>query len=61
MIETAVVQPAPRLSVSYSGEGPLVLFLHGIRGNRLNWNPQLDVEEMPEQIVDLVLTGLCPR
>ena len=26
-----------------------------------NWNRQLDTETMPEQIVDLVLTGLCPR
>ena len=42
MIETAQIQPAPRLAVSYSGEGALVLFLHGIRGNRRNWNPQIE-------------------
>ena len=41
MIETLFVQPAPRLAVSYAGEGPLVLFLHGIRGNRRNWSEQL--------------------
>ena len=38
-----MVDPAPRLAVSVAGEGPLVLFLHGIRGNRRNWFPQLEV------------------
>ena len=38
-----MVDPAPRLAVSVAGEGPLVLFLHGIRGNRRNWVPQLEV------------------
>lgn len=42
MIDTVFVNPSPRLAVSYAGEGPLVLFLHGIRGNRKNWNAQLD-------------------
>jgi 3-oxoadipate enol-lactonase len=42
MIDTAFVSPAPRLAVSYAGEGPLVLFLHGIRGNRHNWKAQLE-------------------
>jgi 3-oxoadipate enol-lactonase len=42
MIETVFVNPAPRLAVSYAGEGPLVLFLHGIRGNRRNWDRQLE-------------------
>jgi len=37
-----MVGPAPRLAVSVAGHGPLVLFLHGIRGNRRNWFPQLD-------------------
>jgi len=37
-----MVGPAPRLAVSVAGKGPLLLFLHGIRGNRRNWNPQLD-------------------
>ena len=38
-----MVDPAPRLAVSVAGEGPLLLFLHGIRGNRRNWFPQLEV------------------
>ena len=42
MIETAFVPPAPKLAVSYAGEGPLVLFLHGIRGNRHNWDRQVE-------------------
>src|SRR5687768_9061073 len=36
-----MVGPAPRLAVSVAGEGPLVLFLHGIRGNRGNWSKQV--------------------
>ena len=28
--------------MSYAGSGPLVLLLHGIRGNRRNWNHQLE-------------------
>ena len=41
-VATAMVGPAPRLAVSVAGQGPLVLFLHGIRGNRRNWQPQID-------------------
>lgn len=42
MIETAFVSPSPRLAVSHAGEGPLVLFLHGIRGHRRNWDRQVE-------------------
>jgi len=42
VIETVFVQPSPKLAVGYAGEGPLVLFLHGIRGNRRNWDRQLE-------------------
>jgi 3-oxoadipate enol-lactonase len=42
MMDTVFVHPSPRLAVSYAGEGPLVLFLHGIRGNRKNWNAQIE-------------------
>ena len=37
------VEPKPRVAVELTGSGPLVLFLHGIGGNRTNWYPQLDV------------------
>ena len=40
-VETVMVGPAPRLAVSVAGDGPFVLFLHGIRGNRRNWELQL--------------------
>jgi 3-oxoadipate enol-lactonase len=40
--QTVHVGPAPRLAVSVAGDGPLVLFLHGIRGNRSNWSGQLE-------------------
>lgn len=41
-VQTVHVGPAPRLAVSVAGDGPLVLFLHGIRGNRSNWSSQVD-------------------
>ena len=41
-LETISVGPAPRLAVSAAGKGTLVLFLHGIRGNRRNWVRQVE-------------------
>jgi pimeloyl-ACP methyl ester carboxylesterase len=41
-LETVLVGPTPRIAVSHAGSGPLVLFLHGIRGNRRNWYGQID-------------------
>jgi 3-oxoadipate enol-lactonase len=41
-LDTVFVEPAPRLAVSVAGSGELVLFLHGIRGNRRNWAGQLE-------------------
>jgi 3-oxoadipate enol-lactonase len=41
-METVFVGPAPRLAVSVAGDGPFVLFLHGIRGNRRNWSAQVE-------------------
>ena len=32
---------APRLAVEHAGEGPLLVFLHGIGGNRSNWREQM--------------------
>ena len=32
----------PALAVEHGGEGPLVVFIHGIGGNRSNWREQLD-------------------
>ena len=32
---------APRLAASVAGEGPLVVFLHGIGGNRHSWDAQV--------------------
>jgi 3-oxoadipate enol-lactonase len=39
--KTEHIGPAPRIAVDRMGEGPLVLFLHGIGGNRTNWRDQL--------------------
>jgi 3-oxoadipate enol-lactonase len=41
-VETVLVEPAPRIAVAHSGSGPLLLFLHGIRGHRRNWDHQID-------------------
>jgi 3-oxoadipate enol-lactonase len=38
---TVLIAPAPRIAVEHMGSGPLVVFLHGIGGNRTNWRDQL--------------------
>ena len=38
---TEYIGPAPRIAVERMGQGPLLLFLHGIGGNRSNWRDQL--------------------
>jgi 3-oxoadipate enol-lactonase len=35
------IGPAPHIAVEYIGEGPLILFLHGIGGDRSTWYYQL--------------------
>jgi 3-oxoadipate enol-lactonase len=40
-IETAYVPGHPRLAYDHAGDGPPVVFLHGIGGNRTNWHAQL--------------------
>jgi 3-oxoadipate enol-lactonase len=40
-VDTVLIGPAPRLAVSFEGEGTLALFLHGIRGHRGHWARQL--------------------
>jgi 3-oxoadipate enol-lactonase len=39
--ELVHVGPAPRIAVEHAGRGPLVVFMHGIGGNRGNWSEQL--------------------
>jgi 3-oxoadipate enol-lactonase len=38
---TIRIEPRPRIAVDIQGRGPLLLFLHGIGGNRDNWREQL--------------------
>jgi 3-oxoadipate enol-lactonase len=40
---TELIGHSPRIAVDHMGEGPLVVFLHGIGGNRTNWRDQLPV------------------
>jgi 3-oxoadipate enol-lactonase len=37
------IEPRPRIAVDVEGRGPLLIFLHGIGGNRRNWREQLPV------------------
>ena len=39
--ETLHVGGTPRICVDVAGEGPLLVFLHGIGGNKLTWHLQL--------------------
>jgi 3-oxoadipate enol-lactonase len=43
MTETKLekIGPAPRIAVEHAGSGALVVFLHGIGGNRRNWEEQV--------------------
>jgi 3-oxoadipate enol-lactonase len=40
-MQTLRIDSAPSLAVSHAGSGPGLLFLHGIGGNRTNWNEQV--------------------
>ena len=41
-IRTAFIEGTPRLAIDEAGSGPLVLFMHGIGGNRSNWTAQVE-------------------
>lgn len=41
-MQTVFVTGKPRLAVEVAGRGPLLLFLHGIAGNRNHWRAQLN-------------------
>jgi len=36
------IGPAPHIAIDYAGAGPLVVFLHGIGGDRAAWTPQIE-------------------
>ena len=38
VMETTLVRASPRIAVDHAGHGELVVFLHGIGGNRRNWH-----------------------
>lgn len=42
-LETVLIGPSPRIAVDHAGEGPLVVLMHGIGGNRRNWRDQMPV------------------
>lgn len=42
-IETVRIGPAPRIALDHMGSGELVVFLHGVGGNRCNWRGNLPI------------------
>jgi 3-oxoadipate enol-lactonase len=40
-VARVLVGPAPRIALSVTGSGPVVVLLHGIGGNRTHWDDQL--------------------
>ncbi len=40
---TVTIGPAPKLCVEFAGAGELLVFMHGVGGNRTNWRDQLPV------------------
>lgn len=42
-IKTVRLDGEPRLALAHAGQGELVLFMHGIGGNKSNWSAQLPV------------------
>lgn len=41
-METRFISCAPRLAVSVAGRGPLVVFVHGLGGDRTTWHQQME-------------------
>ena len=57
-IKTDTIEGAPELAIDVAGNGELVLFLHGIGGNRTNWHAQLQSNLATSyQLVALDLRG----
>ncbi len=56
-IREMVLDGTPRLALSVAGDGPLVLFLHGIGGGRVNWHRQLSALAPHARAVAMDLRG----
>lgn len=41
VVDTVRIGPAPHLAADVAGEGPLLIFLHGVGGERRNWRQQV--------------------
>ena len=52
-----VLDGTPKLALTEAGQGPLVLFLHGIGGSRSNWDFQIEVVGATHRAVALDLRG----
>ncbi|MBL8698313.1 MAG: alpha/beta fold hydrolase [Alphaproteobacteria bacterium] len=42
-VKTTIIPGRPRLAVDEAGDGKLLVFMHGIGGNRTNWRDQVPV------------------
>ncbi|MEM9706832.1 MAG: alpha/beta hydrolase [Pseudomonadota bacterium] len=56
-IKTVRVPPAPEIAVDVAGSGEVILFIHGIGGDRSNWSDQLLACPVGYQGVSVDLRG----
>ena len=45
MYKKNFISSSPRICIQHVGKGELIIFLHGIGGNKNNWNERRDTNE----------------
>jgi 3-oxoadipate enol-lactonase len=48
-ITTGRIGKAPAIAIRHCGKGELILFLHGIGGNSLNWLPSASIRSIQSE------------
>ena len=46
MFKKRYISKSPKISVKYFGKGDLIIFLHGIGGNKDNWDLDLAIRNL---------------
>lgn len=57
MMQMHIVPSMPRLGITVSGTGPLVIFIHGMGGDRSTWHKQIDALRHAYTAVSVDLRG----
>lgn len=57
IMQTCIVPSTPRLGITVSGTGPLVIFIHGMGGDRSTWHKQIDALQHAYTAVSVDLRG----